>query len=108
MNIPSNRGEIVYMFFQHDITMCLNVSKHNVEIKMSSNIVLSCLQMVKESHVEAKYLSIKFWVCKKRVQSGQTLDNQGSDERRAVLCNGGSCWYFQLYAVQNVWCVVCM
>ena len=52
MNIPSNRGAIVNMFFQHDITMCINVSKHNVEIKMSSNMVLSCLQMVKESQVE--------------------------------------------------------
>ena len=52
MNIPSNRGEIVNMFIQHDITMCINVSKHNVKIKMSSNMALSSLQMVKESHVE--------------------------------------------------------
>ena len=49
---------IVNMSFQHDVTMCINVvqttlfSKHNVKIKMSSNMALSSLQMVKESHVE--------------------------------------------------------
>ena len=38
MNIPSNRGAIVNMLFQHDVTMCINLI-----IKFSSVCVCVCL-----------------------------------------------------------------